>query len=82
MHSKEFWVDAAERAVKTFAQALVALLAVGTPIFEVQWGEALGIAATSAVISVLTSVASVKVGGQVDAAALPAAARPRPATTE
>lgn len=29
MRSKAFWIDAAERAVRTFAQALVAVLVAG-----------------------------------------------------
>ncbi|MGV0438853.1 holin [Corynebacterium mastitidis] len=71
MRTRSFWTDAAERAVKTLAQALIAVLAVGTPIYEIAWAEALGIAATAAVISVLTSVASVGVGESGTAAAVP-----------
>lgn len=58
MFTRHFWVDAAERAVKTFAQALVAVLVVGTPIYEIAWVEGLGIAATATVASLLTSLAS------------------------
>lgn len=58
MTSKTFWAATAERAVKTFAQALAALILVGMPIFDQAWGESLGIAATAAVLSVLTSVGS------------------------
>ncbi|MBC3186353.1 holin [Corynebacterium sp. zg-331] len=62
MRTRSFWTDTAERAIKTLAQALIAVLAVGTPIYEIAWVEALGIAATAAVISVLTSIASAGVG--------------------
>jgi hypothetical protein len=53
-----FWKDAAERAVKTFAQALLALLIVApnTPVIGFDWPTLLFTAATSAVISVLTSI--------------------------
>ncbi|MDK8451005.1 holin [Corynebacterium mastitidis] len=71
MRTRSFWIDTAERAVKTLAQALIAVLAVGTPIYEIAWVEALGIAATAAVISVLTSIASVGVGEPGTAAAVP-----------
>lgn len=62
MWTVSFWADAVERAVKTFAQALIATIAVGTPIFDLAWGEGLGIAATATVVSVLTSIASTGVG--------------------
>lgn len=60
MFTTLFFKDAAERAVKTFAQALLALLLVApqTPILGFDWPSALGLAATSAVISVLTSIVS------------------------
>jgi hypothetical protein len=53
-----FWKDAAERAVKTFARALLALLIVApnTPVIGFDWPTLLFTAATSAVISVLTSI--------------------------
>lgn len=60
--SREFAIDTAERAVKTFAQALLAVLAVGTPLWHIPWTEALGIAATATVISILTSIASAGLG--------------------
>lgn len=58
MMSKTFLKDAAERAVKTFAQALLAAFAAGVTILSVDWKEALAIGATAALVSVLTSVAS------------------------
>lgn len=53
-----FWKDAGERALKTFAQALLALLLVApnTPVIGFDWPTLLFTAATSAVISVLTSI--------------------------
>lgn len=69
MFNREFAVDALERAVKTFAQALLAVLAVGTPLWEIPWTEGLGIAATATVISVLTSIASAGLGSPGSASA-------------
>ncbi|WP_138968870.1 holin [Streptomyces sp. YIM 121038] len=60
-----FWVSALERAVKTFAQALVGILAsdhVG--LFDVSWGSALSSAGLAALLSVLTSIASERITEQ------------------
>ena len=62
LSEKLFWVAAGERAVKTFAQALVAVFAAGVTILDVDWQQTLAIAATAAVVSVLTSIASVRLG--------------------
>jgi len=54
-----FLEDSAERAVKTFAQALLGVLAVqGVTISTVHWGTSLAAAGTAALISLLTSVVS------------------------
>lgn len=58
-----FWVSSAERAIKTFAQALVALIGTSAmSIIELDWTQMLGISATAAVVSVLTSIASANFG--------------------
>jgi len=58
-----FWRATAERALRTFAQALAALIGAGAVnIIEIDWVANLGIAATAAVLSVLTSVAASGVG--------------------
>lgn len=52
-----------ERAVKTFAQSLVAVgLAGATDVLSVDWRSALSIAALATIMSVLTSIASGAVG--------------------
>jgi hypothetical protein len=54
-----FWKAAAERAVKTFAQAEAALLlAAGTGILDTDWTTSLSVSGMAGVISVLTSVGS------------------------
>lgn len=60
MFNSLFWKDAAERAVKTFAQALLAvfLVAPQTSVIGFDWPSALGLAGTAVVISFLTSVVS------------------------
>lgn len=61
--SSAFIADSVERAVKTFAQTIVALLGAGAVnIVTVDWGQILSVAAGAAVVSLLTSVASSGVG--------------------
>ena len=63
MFDTNFWRAAGERAIKTFAQTLVAL--VGTEmvgIHTLDWGTILSAAATATLLSILTSVASANFG--------------------
>lgn len=61
--TKLFWLGALERALKTFAQTLVALLSGdGLGLLTAPWGTAASIAGMAAVLSVLTSVGSVGSG--------------------
>lgn len=63
MYRKEFWKDAAERAVKTAAQVLVTFLGADlVDVLAVDWSKAAGVAAGAALVSVLTSVASSQAG--------------------
>lgn len=60
---KQLLKDIAERAVKTFAQSLVAVgLAGATDLLSVDWVNALSIAGLATLVSVLTSIASSKIG--------------------
>jgi hypothetical protein len=57
--SKEFWVAALERAITAFAAALVA--AIGSNqigVLDIDWMGSLSLAATTAVLSLLTSIVS------------------------
>lgn len=62
MYTKKFWKDAAERALSTAAQTLLALiLAAGTTtVVAFNWPVLLGTAATAAVVSVLKSLVAGK----------------------
>ena len=57
-----FWKAAAERAIKTFAQSLVALFIAGVTILWSDWVQALAVSGTAALVSVLTSIASSRLG--------------------
>ena len=51
------WLKAAGiRAIRTFAQSLIPLIPVGIAITEVSWADVLGVAATAAVLSMITSL--------------------------
>jgi hypothetical protein len=61
--SSTFWKAAAERAVKTFAQASLALITGdGIGVLDVNWGDIASIGALAALASVLTSVVSAPFG--------------------
>jgi len=66
-----FWKDAAERAIRTAAQVLVAFFGVNTfGILEVDWAQAGSVAALAALTSLLMSVAATGAGSQDSASAL------------
>lgn len=63
MLTKAFWLAAGERAVRTFAQALLAAIGVGAVAFEqVDWPLALSVAGVAALTSVLTSMVAANFG--------------------
>lgn len=62
MYNSLFFKDLAERAIKTAAQALVAMFVAGVTILSVSWLDAFAVAGTAALVSVLTSIASSGVG--------------------
>jgi hypothetical protein len=63
MFDSRFWIAASERAIKTFAQTLIALIGTGmVGVMDLDWLQMLGIAATATILSVLSSVASANFG--------------------
>jgi hypothetical protein len=59
MWTHKFWKNATERAVKTWAQSLVALLTAGSAnVLEVDWASSLGVSVGAALLSLLTSLGS------------------------
>lgn len=55
---KKFWRAAGIRALRTFAQALIPMIPVGIAITQVDWVMVLEVAASAAVLSIITSLAT------------------------
>lgn len=69
MWTTSFWKDAAERALKTFAQTFLTFIVVGqTGVVDLDWVQAGSVALIATLASVLTSVVSSKVGDSTTAA--------------
>lgn len=63
MWSVEFWKATAERAVFTFAQALLAILIIGaTDLLSAPWTSALSTAGLAALLAVLKCIAANGIG--------------------
>lgn len=61
--NSEFWLAAAERAVKTFAQGFLALAAgQAFNALTAPWHTLLGLSLGMAVLSLLTSIVSAEIG--------------------
>lgn len=66
-----FWKDTGERAIKTFAQAAVAVISANTVgILDIDVVAVLSVAALAALVSLLTSVASAPFSAQGTASML------------
>lgn len=63
MWTKAFWKGAVERAIKTYAQAALALLTGdGLGVLDVDWGTVASVGGLAAIASVLTSLVSAGAG--------------------
>ena len=63
MFTKKFWIEASERALKTFAQFILVLGAAGTfNVFSVDWKTNIGLALGGALLSYATSLVSANIG--------------------
>ena len=71
MWTSNFWRQAAERAVKSAAQALIGMWTLdGFNVLHAHWDLAFGIAAGAAVLSVLTSIVTSGIGEPGDPSAV------------
>ncbi|MEU7581213.1 holin [Streptomyces sp. NPDC041068] len=65
MWTAAFWKATAERAIRTFAQALAAVLVAGaTNLVDAPWGAAFATAGLAALLAVLTAIGASEVGGK------------------
>lgn len=73
MWTTAFWTGVLDRAVKSFAQALILLWGAdaGFDLLTVDWRSALGIAAGAAALSFLTSLISNPLGSPGTTSMLP-----------
>lgn len=77
MFTVKFWRDAGERAIRTFAQAELALIgADSADLIHIHWAGNLSVAAGAAVLSLLTSIVASGVGSSSSASLI----TPPPAT--
>ena len=56
--TKDFWKAAVIRAVRTIAQSMISMIAVGAALSEVQWLRVLSVSAVAGLLSILTSIAT------------------------
>ena len=62
--NKRFIKDVLERAVKTFAEMMIADISVGQGFEDIDWTRTFSVAGLATLISVLASIASYKVGDE------------------
>lgn len=58
MNSKEFWIAALNRAVRTVAQTAIATIGTAALISEVNWTAVLSASVLAGVLSILTSIST------------------------
>tara|TARA_R110000822_G_C14982709_1_gene458697 strand:+ start:385 stop:576 length:192 start_codon:yes stop_codon:yes gene_type:complete len=61
MFTRQFWQYSGERAIKTFAQAAIAVLGTGAVgLFSIDWVSLVSVSGGAAFLSILTSVVTKK----------------------
>jgi len=58
LYTATFWKDAFERAAKTAVQVVIGFFVAGVTVLDLAWDDALAVAGTAAVLSLLTSFVS------------------------
>jgi hypothetical protein len=66
MRSKEFWVDLLERAIATFAEAMLGFLTFGVAIDDINWSQAVSVSIVATMISVCKCFIKIKPAGGDD----------------
>ena len=56
--TKEFWISAAVRAIRTVCQTAVAVIGTAAVLNDVNWMYVLSASALSGILSILTSIAT------------------------
>jgi hypothetical protein len=72
MFKKIFWIEASERALKTFAQTLLSLVAAEAvfDVFSADWQTVVGVSLGATVLSYATSIVSSNLGPHKDSPSL------------
>lgn len=68
--TRKFWLDAAERAIKTAAQTTIAAVSTTALVQDLDWAIVGGTVAIATGLSVLTSIASSPIGDPGSASAV------------
>lgn len=58
MNNKEFWIAAANRALRTVCQTAIATIGTAALLSEVNWTAVVSASALAGVLSVLTSIST------------------------
>ncbi|ACI12345.1 holin [Mycobacterium phage Aubs] len=70
MLTRSFWIDAAERAIRTFAQTAIATLGAGAvDLMTTDWISVLSVSGGAAVVSLLMSIGAERRGNPGTASA-------------
>lgn len=72
MFTKKFWIEASERAIKTFAQTFLGIAAAES-VFDVtiaDWQTLLGVSLGATLLSYATSIVSANIGPRKDSPSL------------